>query len=1070
MKSKPHLISLLSLISCLISFLVSVPALAGISFNDNQVRIAIPPVCNHVPVSIPYTPDVAINESSITVSSDSSWAIPTVNTDADLIEISFATESLIATYTATITVNDGEQTTELFIHANVSALSVYRLLDDPLRSRTYGIHQDGIDKGSIIAFDPVQNTSMSCLAVGEKPTDFVINDDSSELLVINSAAQTIDVINLETFSHKETISLPVYDVWAGNLTATTANIDLGPNDIIYYTDGSWGPVFHVLKKSTGTVFQSIIFDGSAPTNNNGFMDFAVTSDRTKMVAMPQYGWSAGGHYRIIGQFTINGDGTVNFIKSTAVASIERAPFEAPVLMRDDDHIAVMKTISTDPANTDNLDRSFPSAIWSMNPNATVVATADKLYDYETGEALYTIPAATLSGAGYTWTKAQAFTSDYTRFIYFNPSDRTLNVVNLVEEIGFEQLGRSLIPKDGSVVNSPATLTWAPLAGVDQYDLYLGTDRDSVAAASDSSASYLGRVTGTSFTLSQTLPSGIEHFWRIDPVTGEGPATGTVYSFTVSDVAIDITAIEAQTIIGHPDYKIDIQLTSESAGVSWSASATEPWVTFTSTTGSTPSTLSVHFDASTLATGFHYSSVTLTSGSGQLEIPVQLKVDPLALTHIRSDRNSATVYAISEDTSSVIPHAYLLEIDSTAESIQRVIPVGSSVTDFAIHYVDNIIYITNWMSGNLLAINKNTFEPIKSIGFQPAGATGYSDGDVYRVAAGVSQRLVVEEEDQWVDIDLINTNTEASLDEHFVREGGGAFDPSGRYYYHGENNSSGASIIKFDTAGDVFTELAEIRPADISSYYGSRTVIVSEDGSRIFWAGVALNPDLTTEWAVGDIIYSASTDGRYAFGETDIYDVNLRRQVLTMPTTTRVSGYNSTSAKLITQVSDKLRFYTVSTPLSIPAPIVTTRSLSNSSVELVWTDGSLETGFVVQQRLLGTSTWTDIHTTPANTTSWQVTNLQAAHSYEFRVRATSTDHSSSWSNIAVNTKDTVDTDGDGIPDMRDNCASVPNATQLNFDLDDQGDACDDDADADGVEDYIEDYSHTDPLNDSDMTKE
>ncbi|MFT4941702.1 MAG: DNA-binding beta-propeller fold protein YncE, partial [Paraglaciecola sp.] len=820
-------------------FVTSVPTFAGITFNQNQAKIVIAPTCKHVPISVPYvSDDASYNELLIAVSSDSDWAIPAVNSESDRIEISFATENLIASYTATITVDDGEKVTELFIQSRVPPLDIYRLLDDPLRSVTYGIQKDGIDNGSIIAFDPVQGSFISCITVGDSPTDFAINDDNTELLVINSVGKSIDVIDLETFSLKETINLPEYSVW-GDAGETAANIGLGPDDIIYYTDGEWGPVLHTLKRSTGEVLQSILFDGSSPSNDTGFMDFAVTSDKTRMVAMPQYGWSAGVHSSVVGHYTINGDGTVNFVKETSLSSFSREPFEAPVLLSEDDQIAVMKTISTDPANTDNLDREFPSAIWSMNPNASVVATGDKLYEYETGIALYTIPGGSIGGSEYLYTKAQAFTSDFTRFVYFNSSDRTLNVVNLIDEIGLELLGRALNPQDGSVVNSPDTLTWAPLVGVDQYDLYLCADVEAITIADNTSSCYLGRVTGTTFALVQTLNIGSEYFWRIDPVTAQGSETGIVYSFSVSDISLDINKIDAQTVTGHADYQADIQLVSEEPGVSWTASAADTWVTFTDNAGSTPSTLSVHLDATMLARGFHNSTVTLTSASGEVRIPVQFQVDPLNVTHIRSDRNSAITYAISEDTGSVISQAYLLEIDSTTELIQRVIPVGSSVTDFTIHYADNLIYVTNWESGNLLAIDKSTFEHLKSIAFQPAGATGYSAGDVYRVAAGVSQRLVVEEQDQWVDISIINTQAETELNQASVREGGGAFDPTGRYYYHGENNSSGASILKFDTSGDTFTSLAEVRPPEISSYYGSRNVIVSEDGSRIFWAGVVL---------------------------------------------------------------------------------------------------------------------------------------------------------------------------------------------------------------------------------------
>ena len=94
------------------------------------------------------------------------------------------------------------------------------------------------------------------------------------------------------------------------------------------------------------------------------------------------------------------------------------------------------------------------------------------------------------------------------------------------------------------------------------------------------------------------------------------------------------------------------------------------------------------------------------------------------------------------------------------------------------------------------------------------------------------------------------------------EGGGAFDPNGRYYFHGDNNSSGAEIHKYDNVGDAFTELAHIRVSSWS-YYGSRTVVVSQNGSRVFWNGSMFDANLVEQWSMADEVYSCSADGRYA---------------------------------------------------------------------------------------------------------------------------------------------------------------------------------------------------------------
>jgi hypothetical protein len=63
-------------------------------------------------------------------------------------------------------------------------------------------------------------------------------------------------------------------------------------------------------------------------------------------------------------------------------------------------------------------------------------------------------------------------------------------------------------------------------------------------------------------------------------------------------------------------------------------------------------------------------------------------------------------------------------------------------------------------------------------------------------------------------------------------------------------------------------------------------------------------------------------------------------------------------------------------------------------------------------------------------------------------------------ISVN-RPPPDTDGDGVPDSRDNCVKVANPDQADLDHDGRGDVCDADIDGDGFSNRMEIKKHTDP---------
>ena len=92
-----------------------------------------------------------------------------------------------------------------------------------------------------------------------------------------------------------------------------------------------------------------------------------------------------------------------------------------------------------------------------------------------------------------------------------------------------------------------------------------------------------------------------------------------------------------------------------------------------------------------------------------------------------------------------------------------------------------------------------------------------------------------------------------------------------------------------------------------------------------------DPGLNALWSYPDEIYSTSADGRYAFAQDKIYDTTQQRVVASMPVTTRVSAFNSTSNKLVVQQGTGITFVALGTSGVFGLPAVSVTASSQTSV-------------------------------------------------------------------------------------------------------------------------------------------
>ena len=907
-----------------LSFTVRPPTFT-LSHNEFEIGAIIGAPID--PVRVELIPGTGfINFDDLEISTDQAWLNVSRVAGEDAIQI--APDS-VGNSSAEISLTSGGTKQTIQLEFLLAPLSISHLLPDPLRPRLYAINQNDKEQGSVLVIDTLTHAVLRNIPVGLEPTDLALTEDSAELLVMNTSDPSIHRINLETFETTEKIPLSEF---SNRNDDVGGHVIDGPGNIIYYIDEQWGPRLRVFDTSTQTVLQTF---GSTSTqspntnNDDGFGDVKISPDGTRLFGWRQYGDGAGSSGTTIVRYTIAPDGTLSQWATGPFGSsgnFQRAPFDSPILFSSDGSLLILKNSIIDQESLQTTQR-LPDEIFSLSPSGTVAIGANEIYSTQRGTVLRTLGANL---------NIQAFLPDYSSFVYVVDGD--LVWLDLMAALGPETLGVNLSPSPGSTISDASLFTWPPSGGVFAYDFYVGTDETAVRDADANSPEFQGSTSNAEFSFTSTLAPGT-YFWKSAP---SGTVSSPVYSFTIAELQLSTSSVEITTLEGITRNPGEIALSSQSPAT-WQATAQASWIELINSSGTTPDKLSYSINTSSLAPGFHDSTLTLASGSSTITIPVNIRVEAANYIQAEGDSERPFIYAISQSSTDQTLPAFLVKIDTETNQFVQAVQCGRRVSDFTIHYKEDRIYLSNLADNAIRAFDRTTLEEVQiynSLKVPDSANPGqYTliDLDAFKLSAGPAGQLMIEGDDQWIDIVLMDTNTGIQLGRKGEREGDGTFSQDGNTYYHGDNNSSGAILTTHDLTSSNLDQVLSIRDGAYNSY-GNRNLRISGNGSVISWGGSVFTPELELIGNFGDNngafnsrqqVRALSHYGDIASYSSFVTDLNTGAPLGDLPVTTDVQAIPFTQDRIFLFSGNSFDIFDLSSIISL-SPVKITPGIEDGS--------------------------------------------------------------------------------------------------------------------------------------------
>ncbi|GEM_PF-1833914 len=861
------------------SFTVSQLAVAPAQINMGAIA-----GFNPAPTSLTLTSAVPLAWSA-RVAGDNWLALSTNHgTSPSTLAVSFNTAGLAAgLYTNRIDITNGTFTVQVSVTLDIKPLNITKMVTDYQRPYIYAVQPPQLtgQKGQLLFINTETEKIENVLSISSDPRDLTIHYGEDRLYVVDWCSGYLRVVDLKT--QTELPSIPILDHYGLD------RVNAGPPGFVFMEDwNQWVGIYLVdtTGHDTNVLQLSYVREGDAETSPDGRFYYHCDNNS-----------SAAGLSKSL--FTNN--------TLVGIAGGNGHPYGSRNLVMAPDGTRLFWRGYVYDDNLNEL-ANLGEETYATTAHGDLALGSQHVFNSHNGQSLYTWPFST---------SILAVSGDQQKVFLYNGTTAQIVVIPMSSIASVPGPGLNPNPANGAIINPPlAQVSWtlSPLAL--SYRVFLGTNQAAVAAANTNSALYLGTTSSNTFALPGPVTPGSTYYWRVDSVGFSTITTGTVWSFTVSALTVTPQVLSLKGMVGLPILPQMISL-SAPLPTSWSMSVAQPWVSASATNGTTPSSVTLNFNTTNLTAGYYTNQLAFTANGVTLQLPVIIQLFDLNASKIAVDPNRNYIYVLHPGSGS-FDDAFLLFLNTDTGVVEKVIPIGINPTDLTVHPREDRLYVSNWQHNQTRVVDLVTRTELAPLTLGT---------DVYKINAGLTGQIVIEGEDQWITISLINSTDGSTVATGFVREGDGETDPSGRYYYHVDNNSSGAGITKYDIGNNSFVSVAG---AGKHNGYGSRNLVMSRDGSRLFWTAAMYDANLVDMGVIGPEIYACSTNGSVAFGDYQAYDTATKQLIFNLPVTTSVMAVDRLDQRLWYFNSATHRIESI--PLSaIRAPSITQQLAASTSI-------------------------------------------------------------------------------------------------------------------------------------------